>query len=677
MRLDVTNFKRMVTKVQDNAMDDSDLRLVINADYDKVGGIRKVKGYTQVGDALTGVVSQKFVSDADWNTGAHSSTEAISNSLLLQGGIISQPLYNDSHIVYGANWFAESFKPTGSSINKITLFLDKVLGSALQLYDNFDDNSIDASKWTTAQSVSETGGRLRVYWTVNGGGKTSTISTGGKTGATPPGQPILGFKVDSSVTNRGIEGKSTAWFEITDGTDYIRVGFGMGVDQLHINSTAYYGSANGVEQWRWDGNGGTIEVKQEGADIKLYQNGILKNTIYNTAIKANSYFDGIGDSENTDDSTDHYFELDNLYFYTNVTALVDAALRIETNNSGVPSGSAITNGTATVVSANVGSSVGPVEVTFSTPPTVTAGTLYWIIFKQSAGDASNYYRAYKQNTNVYSDGDVFTSTNSGGTWTADTDGATDAAFIVYGGYLSSGNWISPSITLASGQTLSQLTFYHHDLSPANYITQIDILDTSNVSQASYTTDIISGTMTILRSTDISFNYTLNNSFRIKISLVSATAISPAVEQLILDSPTQEILMLSPLYQTNGTRMLLAIVAGTVKRLVSTSWTTIYSALTSGLKTSSVIFRASKGTKIDSGTASSGNLTSLTATFSPPLGVNTYQGKMIKIVKGTGVGQMRVIQYNDGTTTSTSTSSSTTTTRSTSSSTTKSTSTTTT
>lgn len=67
--------------------------------------------------------------------------------------------------------------------------------------------------------------------------------------------------------------------------------------------------------------------------------------------------------------------------------------KIETDTAGSPSGSVITNGTSDVVSSSTLASNDKLikNFTFSTPPTLTANTAYWIILEKSgAVQATNY-----------------------------------------------------------------------------------------------------------------------------------------------------------------------------------------------------------------------------------------------------------------------------------------------
>ncbi len=72
----------------------------------------------------------------------------------------------------------------------------------------------------------------------------------------------------------------------------------------------------------------------------------------------------------------------------------NVSIEIQTDSSGVPSGTPVTNGTSSTVS---GSSLSSSEyqehtLTFSTPPSLVANTTYWAVFKRSSSlSGSNYY----------------------------------------------------------------------------------------------------------------------------------------------------------------------------------------------------------------------------------------------------------------------------------------------
>lgn len=674
--LKVREFSRLNTKAQDLRMEDSDMRLLINAEYEKAGSIRKVEGYTQQGDTLSAIISQSFTTEADWLGGTLSDTETSGDNLVLKGGSISQESYNDNHIVYGDNWIAQSFVATSTTVTKISLFLDKVLGSALQLYDDFDDNSLDTDKWNetgSEQDLEETGGKLRLYgYRVSGmDNKNTEVTTNNKTGASPAGEPIKGFKVDFSVNrNPGEAGSPQYYIRLTNGTDIIQIQKSNGTNEMSLSAAGAYGAGLSTELKRIAGSGGTVEVTEDGSDIKVYVNSVLQYTFSSVSVQADSYFVAHAAATGTILDSDVYLILDNVQLYANSTALADLDIRIEGDSSG-PDGTAIANGTSTIDDAVVlEGSVSKIDATFSSPTTV-ASTTYWIVVKTSGGSSNNYYRLYKQNSDAYASGETQVSDDAGSSWGDDTDAPSDLAFVVYGSPASSGTWISSNITLASGQTASQIQINHNSLTGTETIARFDIVNTSNVVQSSYTTAIVSGSQTTLTGAlfDSGLTFTNGNTFRVKVTLSSGGTATPVIESIIIDAPTKEITDLRAFYQSSGTRALIAVVAGTVKRLSSNVWATIKTGLTGGAKTDSTTFRAHKGTVIATGTASSGDLTSLTDDMSPEPSPNYYQGKMIKIVAGKGAGQVRVIQQHTGTSTSTSTSTTTTTTTSTSTSTT--------
>lgn len=106
-------------------------------------------------------------------------------------------------------------------------------------------------------------------------------------------------------------------------------------------------------------------------------------------------------------------------------------LEIQTDSSGVPSGSAVTNGTATAVdiSDTLTSSYAWVEFTFSTDPSLTADTQYHLVLSGAFTiSAVNYVNWGVDNFDViYPDGSM--SNNDGTTWV--TDPLYDACFEVY------------------------------------------------------------------------------------------------------------------------------------------------------------------------------------------------------------------------------------------------------
>jgi hypothetical protein len=653
----------MNTKANQLVKPEGDMDLVINAEAEKKGGLRKVKGYTQVGDNLIASVlaAINFDTNAEFNSGTYDGTIAVDDKLQVSGGIIDQSLSDDSYKVYGANWAAQSFVATGTSINKIALLYGKVLGTELTIWDDFSDGIIDTNKWLIegASSVTEVGGEFIIFSSAPSYGR---ISTTGKT----DGDDWEGCKFSIRRASGDMIGVSndSCYAGIFSGSDYIRLSVHWG--NCYLNSSSNYGGLN----INIGGYSHTCEIKPYNGNLEIYIDGVLNSTVTDKTISG--YFKYYNASPNGD--TD--IRVSNVYKYSSVTAMTDTDIRIESDTAGKPSGSALANGTSTILDTDVSTSPGWLEATFATPPATVEGTTYWLLSKQTGGGLSNYYRLYKKNSDEYLSGNFYVSSDGGTTWAVDPDGSTDAAFKVYANYATSGTWISSNITLTTGQTMTQLNIKATGLSSGSYISQVDIVNTSNAVQSSYTTDIISGTSITLRNTDLSFSFTNGNTFRIKLTLVSNGTTSPMISSVSIDFTEKIVKLLAPFYQSSGTKALIAGVAGTIKRLINNQWIDVDTNLTSGLDMGAVISRASKHTIVKTGTATAGASTSLTDSAYVPA-PNIHQGQMIKIVRGTGAGQVRVIKNSTGTTTSTTTSTSSTTSTTRSTSTTQSTSTSTT
>lgn len=722
----------MNTKANSLVKPEGDLDLVINADADKKGALRKVQGYTQVGDNLLANILSAVLFDTttDFDGGTHSSTAAVNGVLQLQGGLIQQTENDDNYKVYTTNWFSQSFIATGTSISKIALTVDKVVSPSVKLLvvggggagaDMNRDNELNKN-W--AGGGGGAGGYIyNAAYSIASGSYSVTVGTGGAgvnsgnsnngtnsvfNDQTAVGGGRGGYNDNSSGGNGGSGGGGSgrtgglAGGSGTSGQGYngatgnsdgsYNGGGGGGAGSAGSGGTKGAGVSNSISgsavTYSVGGEAGGAGSGLAGSGNSTYGSGGRGVNRDGDHTTSESGFGGIviiryvtanlgtctGGTITTDGAdTIHTFTTSGT-FTVSGGAMTDLDVRVETDSSGKPSGSALTNGTATIDDELVTTSPAWHEADFSTYPTTVAGTKYWIVAKQTGGGSGSYYRMYKRNSDIYTSGQVYLSADSGTNWSTDPDGSTDATFKVYGSVATAGTWISSNITLSASQTMTLLTIKASNLSATSYISQVDIVDTSNAVQSSYTTDIVSGASITLRTSDLSFAYTNGNTFRVKLSLASSGTTSPLIDSVALDFTEQSIKLLTPFYQSSGTKTLVAGVAGTIKKLVNNQWVDVDTSLTSGYDIGAVISRASKNTIVKTATATAGASTSITDGnyLTHP---NSMQGKFIKIIRGTGAGQVRVIQSNTGTTTSTTTS--TTTTQSTSTSTTRSTSTTTT
>lgn len=91
---------------------------------------------------------------------------------------------------------------------------------------------------------------------------------------------------------------------------------------------------------------------------------------------------------------------------------------VETNSSGLPSGTAVTDGTSsTFAGSNLSTRARYVVFTFDPPMLLTSGTQYHLTLRRSGSvDASHYYQAGEDGDGTYGEGSLATYDNS--SWTA-------------------------------------------------------------------------------------------------------------------------------------------------------------------------------------------------------------------------------------------------------------------
>lgn len=76
-------------------------------------------------------------------------------------------------------------------------------------------------------------------------------------------------------------------------------------------------------------------------------------------------------------------------------------LRINTDNGGEPSNTTVSNASATILAANVGTSPSWIDVAFASPPTLAASTRYWLILDYGSNSATNYWNWRRDITDGY------------------------------------------------------------------------------------------------------------------------------------------------------------------------------------------------------------------------------------------------------------------------------------
>lgn len=111
----------------------------------------------------------------------------------------------------------------------------------------------------------------------------------------------------------------------------------------------------------------------------------------------------------------------------------NATVKLVSNNSGNPSTTVLASGTLSA--SQVTTSYGWVDVGFTTNPSLTPGTTYWVVIDVTSNSTINYYTLATTNTNSYANGQLKRG-SSGGTWTI-PDSSHDGFFKVYVGGVSS------------------------------------------------------------------------------------------------------------------------------------------------------------------------------------------------------------------------------------------------
>ena len=166
------------------------------------------------------------------------------------------------------------------------------------------------------------------------------------------------------------------------------------------------------------------------------------------------------------------------------------SLRATTGATPVPTGPDLA--TATLPGFNDGGAGGLKSVTFASPPTVTAGMRYALVFRLASAFASGTV-AYTcscattgfSNSSPYANGQRVTSTNSGSAWTADTTtGGRDLNFRTYvdPGFAASATYVSSikDANPAPGATPTWTTLSFTDTTPSGTNVRLQVAGSNSV-----------------------------------------------------------------------------------------------------------------------------------------------------------------------------------------------------
>jgi hypothetical protein len=103
-------------------------------------------------------------------------------------------------------------------------------------------------------------------------------------------------------------------------------------------------------------------------------------------------------------------------------------IQIQTNNEGLPSRNLVDINATVSYNPSVG---GWYDLDFDIPFNLTAGTLYWIVWKCSLQSTNNYWVIYSNTSNVYPYGYGAASINAGVSWSATSSDRVFKVWILY------------------------------------------------------------------------------------------------------------------------------------------------------------------------------------------------------------------------------------------------------
>ena len=165
---------------------------------------------------------------------------------------------------------------------------------------------------------------------------------------------------------------------------------------------------------------------------------------------------------------------------------ITVSIRATSGSPAVPTGADLVS--TTIPGFNDGGAGGFKTATFGSPITLTAGTRYAVVIRNSAAFANGtvaYTCSCTPNTNPYTSGQFVTSGNSGSTWTADTTvGGRDLKFVGYmdAGFAASGNLLSGAkdANPAPGKIPTWSTLNWTATTPANTSLNFQVAASNNV-----------------------------------------------------------------------------------------------------------------------------------------------------------------------------------------------------
>lgn len=315
----------------------------------------------------------------------------------------SQTDFDSEYAVFSSVWAAQKIQPTADvSVSQIELLLKQFSDNKPVLIDDFQDNSIDTSEWITQGTVAEEDGRLRI------GVSTETNSGDSYAQSTTASDEVL--EIDWL---HGDDRVGKLQFRNSNGSKIIEFDYTGGPNTYTITTTGYRGESLGATKHSPDFR---VRVEQKGDDIHVIVDNttvlkLLGQTMETLVVR------GIAENGTTDK-----IRLDNFKAGFNFMANTDLVVEIQTDSGGLPSGTAVTNGSTKIKAWDIGKDQFTfLPAIFATAPSLINATDYHIVIKQTGGDKKNFFTLKKNTAGGYGNGSFETTSDSGVNWTSQAD----------------------------------------------------------------------------------------------------------------------------------------------------------------------------------------------------------------------------------------------------------------
>lgn len=304
-----------------------DETITLQHGLNRLGLSRKVAAYVSQGNVLAEYASS--------NQDANSMLQGIvapGGSIDTNGTGSTAPLGDSGGT---ETWQAQSFIPTEGLLGLITIA--------------FGANTGSPSGDMTWKIVND-----------NAGQPTGTVLSTGTHTITPSADNNI--SVPSSNDGIYVNGSSTYWLRLEVPAQATNARWNV----VCSTSSAY---ANGQRSSSTNGGSSWSGVSTSDMDV----------TITNSAISSNDKL-----AQGFQISSANTVEKVRLWLKKVGSPSGNLTVKIQTNNAGNPSGTTVTNGTsATVAASSLSTSLGWIEFTFSTPPSLSASTQYHIVLETS------------------------------------------------------------------------------------------------------------------------------------------------------------------------------------------------------------------------------------------------------------------------------------------------------